>query len=509
MNPNAIVILTCKGIADPKQESALNQLRESLSKPDSKLLLHLHGGLIDQAAGEAIAQRISGHGPNSWNLGPDWTQLYVVWRTGALEVLRNDWQRLVHDDRIYQTILRKLIRFAGQRLGVVVVDGSRAAIGDTFGLDENEIQLRITGEKDRRDPFGEIEVHFAPELAPGSRAGIMGARSDAALAMDFEKELNADSRFHDAVAEVDGVINQGLPGRTVLVGAPGARGTAALERLSPEVRAEIEASATARPGGARGIVSVTSFILKHAGMIAYRVFKRFRTQRDHGFHATIVEELCRELYGDLVGAKIWGLMVQHAADHFTPGGFGTQLLDLLKEFPPARLAVTAHSAGSIWASRMLLALAERQHPLDMRLFLLAPAVRRDLFAKAIDASSDRISSAHMFTMNDEYERRDPVLGDKLGYIYPSSLLYCVSGMFEDHDVDAYPDAPLLGMMRHAGSSWLEPDEAADSARIARFFAEPNNGITNSPSPGVTMAKCHGCFDDEEFTLKTVARLMQA
>lgn len=501
------IILTRNGIADRGQEAKLKALRQRLAKPEAKLLLHLHGGLVDQPTGESVARRLSGAGANSWQLGPEWTQLYVVWRTGAFETIRTNWMDLVHDDRVYQTILRKLIRFVGERLGIPSAGGARSAATGAFGLDEDEIQRRITGQGDRHDPFGEIEVHLDPKVEPGSRASLLVAKSDAALAMEFEADLAADPRFQAAVADIDGVVNAGLPGRTALPPGDAMRGERALARLSPQVQREF-AAAAAPPtaGGARGLISVGTFILKHAGMIAYRVFKRFRGGRDHGFHATIVEELCRECYGDQVGAKVWGMMTRDAADHFSRDGFGTQLLDLLGQIPPLRIAVTAHSAGSIWAAQMLLALAQRKQQAQIRLTLLAPAVRQDLFADALAAAGDRIECARMFTMTDVLERRDAVLGHDKGYIYPSSLLYCVSGMFEEQEAEAYADAPLVGMMRYADASWLDAKEAINAKALARFFMQPENGIVTSPTVGVTIADCHGCFDDEEFTLKSVAAL---
>ncbi|ATL98524.1 hypothetical protein CK910_08550 [Aeromonas sp. CA23] len=110
-------ILTRDGIADEGQEQLLANLAEDLKKPNAKLLLHLHGGLNDESTAIATAKRLSGAGPDSWKLESDWTQVYVVWRTGALETIQTNWTELVRDDRLYQTILRKLITFVARKLG--------------------------------------------------------------------------------------------------------------------------------------------------------------------------------------------------------------------------------------------------------------------------------------------------------------------------------------------------------------------------------------------------------
>jgi hypothetical protein len=114
----------------------------------------------------------------------------------------------------------------------------------------------------------------------------------------------------------------------------------------------------------------------------------------------------------------------------------------------------------------------------------------------------------MFTMNDEFERKDAVLGHDRGYIYPSSLLYLVSGLFEESAGAAFPDAPILGMQRFMGATWLdEVEENAAGQRIAAFFQKPDHAISYSPSPDVTTADTHGGFASEPLTLASVRKLM--
>jgi hypothetical protein len=117
-----------------------------------------------------------------------------------------------------------------------------------------------------------------------------------------------------------------------------------------------------------------------------------------------------------------------------------------------------------------------------------------------------IERCRMITMTDELERRDAVLGHDKGYIYPSSLLYVVSGMFEEQKAKAYPDAPILGMQRYSGLSGLNGDEQDAAKRIAAFFQRGDHGIVSSPTPGVSMADSHGGFHDEPLTLATARAL---
>lgn len=497
-------VLTRNGVADAGQEKLLSDLAAELAKPDAKLLLHLHGGLVPEKGGLATADRLSGKVPDGWALGPDWTQVYVVWRTGAFESIASDWETLVRDDRLYQAILRRLLSFAARKLALPLVDARGAAAAPI--PDDEEILRRIRGDVEPEAPFTTFGGVLAPDAPPGTRAAALGPQSDGALAIEFQGELPGDLLFQKAVGDIDAVVNARADGRTALAPADAARGAASFARLDAGIKAELMENAPDGSPGRRGPVSVAAFILKHATQIAFRTFKRFRSRRDHGLHATVVEELCRELYGDIVGAGVWGLMTKHAADHFGGGGYGGSLVDLLAAHPPSKIVVTAHSAGSIWASHMLMAMRDAGVQAPVELFLLAPAVRQSLFAQAISHAGAQVGRCRMLTMGDDLERADAVLGHDKGFIYPSSLLYLVSGLFENSGSEAYVDAPILGMARFASPSWLTPEELKDAQAIAAFFQQPDKGILHAPQAGVTMADSHGDFDSEHATLATVLSL---
>ncbi|MGQ0582097.1 MAG: hypothetical protein ACT4O6_09185 [Reyranella sp.] len=494
-------ILTRNGTADPGQEQSISALAAELGKPNAKLLLHLHGGLVDEVSGLAAAERLSGNGPNSWQLGPEWTQVYVVWRTGAFETLKTNWTDLVHDDRLYQTILRKLIGFVAKKLGMPALDARGPG---SLSISEAEIHRRLTGQAGKR-PFDDIDIHMALKLPPGTRATIMSEQTNGELAMDFQKELAEDDSFQRIAADIDEAVNVPSGARAPSVGADIVEGRKMLGRLDGSIQGEVTHSPVVG-GKPRGIVSAGIFLVSHAGQVAIRCFKRFRGGRDHGLHATIVEEVCREFYGDLVGAKVWGMMVGDAADHFGPSKLGSALIDIIKANTPKDFVISGHSAGSIWASRFLLAAKAAGLDKSVKLFLLAPAVRENLFAEMLDTTGAMIELCRMITMTDELERADAVLGHDKGYIYPSSLLYLVSGLFEELNAKAYPDAPILGMQRFSSMSGLDATEQGATKSIATFFQESDHGIIWSPTPGVSMADSHGDFDNEPLTLATARSL---
>lgn len=82
--------LTRNGVGDPDPDGMFAAFSERLRKPGAKLLLHFHGGLVDEAAGTATATRLAGAVPAGWGLDSAWTQAFVVWRTGFWETLKTD-----------------------------------------------------------------------------------------------------------------------------------------------------------------------------------------------------------------------------------------------------------------------------------------------------------------------------------------------------------------------------------------------------------------------------------
>jgi hypothetical protein len=498
------IVRTRGGVVDSGQDQEIADLVAEIEKRKedggSKILLHLHGGLVDEGSGIAIAKRLSGQGSSSFQLDDRWTQIYVIWRTGVLETLQTNWIDLVRDDRLYQTLVRKLILFVVKRI-VVPVSVARGA--ESLEIGETEIQRGITG-RNGESPFDALEIAMASSPDAGQRAAYLGEQSAGELARDFQKELAMDDAFQLATADIDEALNAPTGARGTSPGADRDAGSAMLRRLDDSVIAT--AITAPLDGSARGIISSASILLIFAAKIAAQCFKRFRDGRDHGIHATIVEEVCRKLYGDFVGAKIWGMMTKDAQDHFSANGFGTQLIEIIKGGAPARFVVVAHSAGSILAASLLRAADDATLETKVRLFLLAPAVRADVFADIIDHHNNSVEFCRIVMMTDEAERRDAVLGANRSYIYPSSLLYLVSGMFEEIDSKAYPDAPLLGLQRFSGACFLNEREKTAEETISAFFRGSDCGVILSPSPGLASAISHGSFDDDVLTIATIRSL---
>jgi hypothetical protein len=98
--------------------------------PTVPLLLHFHGGLVNQTSGLGIARAMT-----DLYLGKAYP-LTFVWSTGALETLAANLDR-VWTTRLFQKLARLGLKYVGKRLGFAA-DGSKAAAGGT--MTDSEIE---------------------------------------------------------------------------------------------------------------------------------------------------------------------------------------------------------------------------------------------------------------------------------------------------------------------------------------------------------------------------------
>ena len=126
------ILRTSDGRLDTTDRAALEALKQRLQQGQTSILLHLHGGLVSQANGEAVAAALSGTGELSYNAPAAYEQIYIVWRTGALETIRANWQDLFHNDRLYRALFKKLIGYVSSK--VVNADSGGRSVGLSSGI---------------------------------------------------------------------------------------------------------------------------------------------------------------------------------------------------------------------------------------------------------------------------------------------------------------------------------------------------------------------------------------
>lgn len=500
---------TSDGVLDDSDAPKLAALKSRLAQGNTTMLLHLHGGLVTEEEGMKAAERLSGHTADSYQAPAEIEQVYVVWRTGVGETIRTNWRDLFENDRLYRTLFNRILRFVAGRIGIPG-EGARALTSE-IALTSADIEARLASGSDA--PFADLDA--LAEVADGTRSAEVFAVDEATVETEISMMLQADPEFQEVAASIAAATGGAqAEGRSLPMAGDPAQGQAMLERLDMAVEAELR-SETMADGSTRflGDFSVLVKLIKHAAKIGWRVIKRFRSGRDHGFHATVVEELVRELYADLIGSTIWGMMKKDAADHFKRGNLGDDLLDILSG-SGHRLILVGHSAGAIWVSEFLEAAKLRGGVPAAEVHFLAPAVRAVKFAGTLARASAQIDTFRIFTMQDVYERKDPVLvpvlGPGFGKIYPSSLLYVISGILENRKAAAYPDAPLVGMERFLkpDTGWIkEADEkqALDDI-LAMLAARPDPLVLSVVNGGPALssrAESHGGFTRDPDTLASI------
>jgi hypothetical protein len=205
------------------------------------------------------------------------------------------------------------------------------------------------------------------------------------------------------------------------------------------------------------------------------------------------------------GKSEWDEMKENAIAASQPGGGLALVADLLRDltrrFPPLRVHLVAHSAGSILFGSLVERLTGTTGVDIETCTLWAPActmaVYRNQYLPAI--KSRRIKDAAVFTLSDKAERDDDCAN-----IYHKSLLYLVSNAFEAGLQKApflkeREGEPILGMAK-----FISRLPAAQ--RAFEWVLAPNGNAAASLE--ASTAKSHGGFDDDPATLSsTLGRIV--
>lgn len=487
----------------------------ALSHKDGHLILHFHGGLVSKATGMALAERLL---PQYKDAGHP---VFFVWESGFFETLRNNFAEL-GDEPVVKELLRKVLEHALKRLGSV--SGARSIA--PAAVDARKVQEAV--ERFWAAP--------SPDTVPyrDERPMVSETQARSSAIQVNEAEIQAD-------LESDPALRAALAG---LPGVPTQTRSSLMAGLAPVVERQtpladtLSLALSGRPGqrGFIAWVKVAAFVV---GCLR-RVLGRYAQGRDHGLYATVVEEVTRQI--KLGGSSLnqwgqalqWNRMKQDTADAFQPDAAryaGTALIRALADQARAgrslkRISLIGHSTGAIYIAQWLKACAGTPlAQVPTQVLFLAPAITYSLFDQALREHWSSVRRFRMFAMTDELERIDQVWGedDQLAqgeqdwrrFIYPSSLLYLVSGILETQpgpdgvEVDT-ADTPLLGMERfHRLASVFNADDfpAVEHAR-QWLDAEPGRLVWSRTADGAPVGEQshsndHGAFDNDELTLKSL------
>ena len=451
----------------------------------SKLVLHFHGGLVNEEAGALTARRVV---PlyRSARAHP----VVFIWETGLLETIVHNLSD-IHNTKLFKKIVAYAVQQLAKRLNIP--EFTRGP-GQRESVDQVEARIFAPGGMQSYDtqPFNDQ----ARGGAEGLKAQDMDLVQEQAQA-EIEEQLQME-------------LSEGQDLNLVLV-----REVPDTPLLDKKKVADTDADAK------KGVISIAK-LAYHISMIVYRTAKRSLDKRDHGFTGTVVEETLREFYMADFGAWLWSGMKEAAEQMWSSntglagdqlhGGryFLEALSKLQQEKPSLVIDLVGHSAGSIAICRMLRTADAAGLPLKIcNLILMAPACTSDLFHKEIVLHPQRYSNFRMFTMSDSFEKSDHLLS----VIYNRSLLYLISGILEPDEVDMpiagmlrfdASCAPLASPMLTAVSQFLRPEAGPERIVLART-------MLNDPTAGpgfVSNAARHQDFNTDADTCASLVAMIK-
>jgi pimeloyl-ACP methyl ester carboxylesterase len=442
-----------------------------------RMVVHFHGGLVGEDQGLAGAVQLLEDYYGAGRAHP----VFFIWETGAIETLLRN-LRDIHDTELFRRLIALLAKKLAKYIGVSV--GAK-------GVRQEPDDADIASELAKERPFEDLDT----ASAAGARGGP--ALPERQLAQQLEHEIDIELSADPELRRMLHDRNQGA------------------ERLR-------EGLAEPAAPGAKGIISTAAAAAALARVLA-RCIGRWMQRRDHGFYPTLMEEAVRELYLDDFGAWMWGNMKAVAEQMWLPNGPGAnpelgpdshpgslfldELAALQRERPDFKVDLVGHSAGSIAICHLLEANAARNIGVRIRnVIFLAPAVRSDLFHKALVQAPERCERLRIFTMEDAREREDTLVP----FVYTRSLLYLISGVLEPDQADC----PILGMERFlSGKAPYEEDflraitgwlEVPDADRLVLSITD------DAAPPGLRSAATkHGGFARDDATMLSVRSLIDA
>jgi len=460
--------------------SSRDEMRRILSlaaaNEHKHLVLFFHGGLVDERGGlDTMNQLIKPYAAYSY-------PLFFIWHTGWNEVLLNALPKIADN------------ALGFQRLNQIVGQMVAAKLG-------NESGTRSTGDELPAPAIAAAQLVDAENANVRPQAHLTDVDE-----AQFVAALNADPGLRALFATPSDVGGKGISDVT----------RAADPYMDPQFIAP-ESSALAE--GNKGL-DLSGFLspgfIAQALQVLGRIFTRFLNGRDHGIHLTISEEILRAFYVGAIGRGLWDAMKDESLAAFGPDPEtfgGTCLLRELALLDPNsfdRITLLGHSAGSIYIIHLLEAAARELPNTKFDVVFFAPAATCDLAAQQFERRPSQIAHLRSFFMNDTVELADSIFDGLLPavrFIYPSSLLYAISGLLED-----IADKPLLGMDRFMESSRFRSLDASVSSSAKAVVDSGSSVISKTDSSAVagrqSQATTHGGFPNDKETLESTLELLK-
>jgi hypothetical protein len=489
-NPSLLILRagkfdTNQGSTQAALDATFQQIRDS---HPASLVIHFHGGLVDRQAGIAGANaldriyRAAGAYP-----------MFFIWESGWKEVLETNLPAIFNEG-IFRKIHSYITRFAKGKIDKALQTGIAKAAGPLPLPKQSTVDAEMAKLAAGAVPFAGTDPHALP---PGD---TLTAEERAQL----NEAMSADPQLDFMVQEIAASIT---PPTASGATAKGATVTASTKTL---MTPDLLAPAAAGPGTKKGLFT-TAKLIYQAGEVLAKIVQRFVQHRDHGFHLTVVEEILRGFYIGNAGQFLWDGMKTEIDEAFgsDPDCGGTRLLDALAALWKAetrpKIFLVGHSAGAIYVSRFLQEVQNRSLPSGLRfeVVLIAPACNFQTLRQALQIAGSRVTALRVFGMGDERERQDAIVK----VVYPSSLLYLVSGVLEEES-----DEPLAGMQRFYGDRYTKGEfPAIDYVRATAAFQNKQSLIWSLANSGDGLncdMTSHGGWAGAPATVKSVQYILE-
>lgn len=484
-DPNCMLRIVDGKLTD---ENYPDLVKRRIEAGDTPVVLHFHGGLVPSKDWPDHAEKLR----SVYEKDDACRAIFPVWHTGIGDVLPqvlDTWTR----DTFFDHALKYLEGFF-----------------QTFAPDSHK-KRSIS-----RDVTGLLNLPSETLTAVELEISGTGAEKEAKQIREALSSIDKERELDNAWEEVLTAYREKTKGSEAnrLSTEPSVRVSQDIVKDALEETGNVELKAK-RPLGA---TSMTLALLLTRTLRG--IYNRFRDGTHHGLHATIIEEVLATFYVGKLGTDIWSEMKWRCLRAFTPQGQGYAgefLFDLFDNLKPGRrIVLIGHSAGAIFISRLLSVWRESGRDINrFEVIFLAPAVRWDVFYKALDGRP--LENFRLFTMAESNELASPLLGRKTKAVYPSSLLYLISGLLETHlDLDGRSGRsaghPILGLEKFTRANVLNDDDFQEwvrrSTALSRTDGQGAVGWLNNVLD-------HGGFDDitvdgnENCVLSSIRHIIQA
>ncbi len=439
-------------------------------------VVHFHGGLVSYAVASTTASRLT----PIYDAGGGFP-FFFAWESDLLGTVRNNFGEYIKDPAFKRFIVR-LAQFLAGKLGQ---GGSSVPLGVTPPA---SLSLPSLGDVESSLASARPLEQYEP-AREGANARLFRQDEEQPTPHGFSPLSRHEQTVLTALISEDALLREHAPSSGVLA--------------SPEAQPLV--------------VGVTLAwwipLATRAVTVAAAVVRRFMARRDHGLHATLMEEVIRNLGLADVAAVLWNGMKKDASDAAQPERPYHSLLRAFAEGGTGvRPLLVGHSAGCEHVIEVVKLASQVAPELRFDLVLLAPSCTPARLAEILAAQSASLGDVRLFGLSDALEQGDQLLPDawlpdvagtlglSLGWVYPHSLLYFVSGVCETE-----ADAPLVGLQRHH-----DLQHPAANPFVQGYFAATTGRTTWSPAdlgPGrSTNALHHGSFDDDPVTLSSLTTL---